>query len=113
MAAGRRVKPRYLTQAKTRPRPPSSVIFANRPRALPGSYRRYLRNGLRRAFALDGVPLRLYLREGENPYVLVPCVHSYGVLSSYREVGPPMSAGELDEYQGRFVAAHVRRFLAA
>ncbi|MFQ5955721.1 MAG: ribosome biogenesis GTPase Der [Kiloniellales bacterium] len=66
MAAGRRVKLRYLTQAKTRP--PTFIIFANRPQALPESYRRYLRNGLRRAFDLDGVPLRLYLRKGENPY---------------------------------------------
>ncbi len=66
MAAGRRIKLRYLTQAKTRP--PTFVIFANRPAALPESYRRYLRNGLRREFALDGVPLRLYLRKGENPY---------------------------------------------
>ncbi len=66
MATGRRLKLRYLTQAKTRP--PTFIIFANRPEALPESYRRYLRNGLRRAFALDGVPLRLYLRKGENPY---------------------------------------------
>ncbi len=66
MIAGRRLKLRYLTQAKTRP--PTFIVFANRPAALPESYRRYLRNGLRRAFALDGVPLRLYLRKRENPY---------------------------------------------
>ncbi len=66
LAAGRRVKLRYLTQAKTRP--PTFVFFANRPDGLPESYRRYLLNGLRQAFDLDGVPLRLHLRKGDNPY---------------------------------------------
>ncbi len=66
LAAGRAVRLRYITQAKTRP--PTFVLFASRPEALPESYRRYLVNGLRQAFGLDGVPLRLYARKGENPY---------------------------------------------
>ncbi len=66
LAAGRKVRLRYITQAKTRP--PTFVLFASRPEALPESYRRYLVNGLRQAFGLDGVPLRLYARKGENPY---------------------------------------------
>jgi GTP-binding protein len=66
LAAGRRVKLRYATQAKARP--PTFVIFCSRPEALPESYRRYLANGLRQAFDLPGVPLRLYLRKGDNPY---------------------------------------------
>jgi len=66
MAAGRQVKLRYITQAKTRP--PTFILFASRPAALPESYRRYLANGLRQAFDLKGVPLRLYTRKGENPY---------------------------------------------
>lgn len=64
--AGRRIKIRYMTQAKTRP--PSFAIFCSRPEALPDSYVRYLANGLRDAFDLPGVPLRLWLRGGENPY---------------------------------------------
>ncbi|MCC2111432.1 MAG: hypothetical protein KDJ16_05300, partial [Hyphomicrobiales bacterium] len=35
---------------------------------LPAAYRRYLVNGLRESFKLPGVPIRLMLRKGENPY---------------------------------------------
>jgi GTP-binding protein len=35
---------------------------------VPDSYRRYLQNGLRDAFELDGVPLRLQFRKSGNPY---------------------------------------------
>jgi GTP-binding protein len=63
---GRYVKLRYMTQIKARP--PSFVIFVSRPDALPDSYVRYLTNGLRVAFGFDGVPLRLSLRKGKNPY---------------------------------------------
>ena len=66
LAAGRRVRLRYVTQVKARP--PTFVAFVNRPNALPDSYRRYLVNGLRDAFGLEGVPIRLYLRKGKNPY---------------------------------------------
>jgi GTP-binding protein len=63
---GRRLRLRYMTQAKGRP--PTFVIFANRPSALAESYQRYLQNGLREAFDLDGVPIRIRLRKSENPY---------------------------------------------
>ena len=65
-ASGRRVKLRFMTQVKTRP--PSFVAWCSRPEALPESYRRYLVNGLREAFGFKGVPIRLALRKGENPY---------------------------------------------
>ncbi len=64
--AGRRIKLRYLTQLKARP--PTFVAFCSRPQKLPGAYRRYLVNALRDNFDLAGVPLRLILRKGENPY---------------------------------------------
>jgi GTP-binding protein len=64
--AGRRLRLRYITQVKSRP--PSFVAWCSRPEALPESYRRYLVNGLREAFGLKGVPIRLTLRKGENPY---------------------------------------------
>ncbi|MCX5512001.1 ribosome biogenesis GTPase Der [Kaistia algarum] len=64
--SGRRVKLRYMTQPKARP--PTFVAFCSRPEALPESYTRYLLNGLREAFDLQAVPLRLTLRKGENPY---------------------------------------------
>jgi len=64
--AGRRVKLRYLTQAKARP--PTFVAFCSRPEALPDAWRRYLVNALRGDFSLPGVPIRLTLRKGDNPY---------------------------------------------
>ena len=63
---GRRVRLRYMTQVKTRP--PTFVLFASVPDAVPVDYRRFLVNGLRRDFALPGTPIRLHLRAGENPY---------------------------------------------
>ena len=65
-AAGRRVKLRFITQVKARP--PSFVAWCSRPDALPESYMRYLVNSLRKSFGLKGVPVRLDLRKGENPY---------------------------------------------
>jgi GTP-binding protein len=65
--AGRRLKIRYITQAKTRP--PYFVLFGTRPEALPESYLRYLVNGLRDTFDMPGVPIRIQMRSGgENPY---------------------------------------------
>ena len=64
--AGRRIKLRYLTQAKARP--PTFIAFCSRPEALPDAWRRYLVNALRADFGLPGVPIRLTLRKGENPY---------------------------------------------
>jgi GTP-binding protein len=64
--SGRRLKLNYITQPKARP--PSFVLFCTRADAVPDSYRRYLVNALREAFALPGVPIRLTLREKANPY---------------------------------------------
>lgn len=63
----RRIKLRYITQVKARP--PTFAIFASRPDELPDSYMRYLANGLRDAFGLDGTPIRIFLRKPKNPYV--------------------------------------------
>ena len=62
----RRIKIRYVTQAKTRP--PTFVAFTTRPDDLPESYHRYLLNSLRDTFGFEGVPLRLLLRKPDNPY---------------------------------------------
>ena len=64
--AGRRIKLRYLTQSNARP--PTFVLFCSRPKAVPDSYVRYLVNSLRQTFDLGGVPIRLHLRKGANPY---------------------------------------------
>jgi len=65
-ARGRRLKLRYMTQPNARP--PTFVLFCSRPEKLPQAYRRYLVNGLREAFGLAGVPIRLNTRKGKNPY---------------------------------------------
>ncbi len=64
--AGRRIKIRYGAQIKTRP--PTFLLFCNRPDDLPDSYKRYMENELRRDFNLPGTPLRLIMKKGENPY---------------------------------------------
>lgn len=63
---GRRIRLRYMTQAKSRP--PTFIIFSNLADDLPESYARYLQNGLREHFDLPGVPLRILLRKRDNPY---------------------------------------------
>jgi GTP-binding protein len=63
---GRRVRIRYMTQAKARP--PTFVLFGSQLKALPESYLRYLVNALRAAFHMPGTPVRLVLRAGKNPY---------------------------------------------
>ncbi len=65
---GRRIKLRYMTQAKTRP--PGFVVMCSHPDKMPESYGRYLVNGLREDFDMPGTPIRLTLRgQGDkNPY---------------------------------------------
>jgi GTP-binding protein len=66
MVKGRRIRIRYMTQARTRP--PTFALFASQAEKLPESYLRYLANGLRKTFGFTGVPLRLHLRQGANPF---------------------------------------------
>ncbi len=68
VVAGRRLKVKYITQAKTRP--PGFVISSSRPDAMPQSYVRYLTNSLRDAFDMPGVPIRMTLRASGNPFVV-------------------------------------------
>lgn len=64
--SGRRIKLRYITQARIRP--PSFVMFGTRLDQLPESYRRYLINSIRRELGFDAVPIRLTLRSPKNPF---------------------------------------------
>ena len=66
LVSGRRLRLRYMTQANIRP--PTFALFASKPGDLPDSYRRYLVNQLRASFDLPGVPIRMMLRKGKNPY---------------------------------------------
>ena len=64
--SGRRLKLNYITQAKARP--PSFVVFCSRSDAIPESYLRYLINSMRSYFELPGTPVRITLREKDNPF---------------------------------------------
>ena len=66
LARGRRIRIRYMTQIKTRP--PTFALWISQPTELSDAYLRYLENGLREDFGLPGVPLRLQMRKGRNPY---------------------------------------------
>ncbi|KRB80926.1 ribosome-associated GTPase EngA [Sphingomonas sp. Root710] len=63
---GKRIKLRYMTQAKTRP--PGFILFGTRVDQLPESYRRYLINGIKRDLGFATVPVRLTLRAPKNPF---------------------------------------------
>jgi GTP-binding protein len=66
LVSGRRLRLRYMTQANIRP--PTFALFASKPGDLPDSYRGYLVKLMREDFDLPGVPIRMMLRKGKNPY---------------------------------------------
>ena len=66
LVRGRRIKLRYAHQGGSNP--PVIVVHGNQTEALPESYRRYLVHSFRKAFDLQGTPVRLELKGGENPY---------------------------------------------
>jgi GTP-binding protein len=66
LVQGRRLKLRYITQAKARP--PTFVAFGTRAERMPEDYQRYLVNSLRETFDLPGTPIRLQLRGTKNPF---------------------------------------------
>jgi len=57
---GRRVKFFYATQVAVKP--PTFVIFTNRPEGIYFSYERYLMNRFREAFGFNGTPIKLLFR---------------------------------------------------
>jgi GTPase len=63
---GKRIKLRYITQARNRP--PTFVVFGNRTDQLPASYHRYLLNGIRRDLDFGAVPVRINFRSQKNPF---------------------------------------------
>ncbi len=66
LVEGRRLKLRYITQAKARP--PTFLVFGTRAEQMPEDYHRYLVNSLRESFALPGTPIRIQGRGTTNPY---------------------------------------------
>jgi GTP-binding protein len=63
---GKRIKLRYLTQARTRP--PTFILFGTRVDQLPESYLRYIVNGIRRDLGFGAVPVRMNVRAPKNPF---------------------------------------------
>jgi GTP-binding protein len=63
---GKRIKPKYAAQLKGRP--PTFVLFASRAEHMPDHYRRYLIHSIRESFDLPGVPIRITVKSGKNPY---------------------------------------------
>ncbi|HXS72856.1 MAG TPA: ribosome biogenesis GTPase Der [Rhodanobacteraceae bacterium] len=48
--------------------PPTIVIHGTRTKHIADSYRRYLENFFRKRYKLEGTPVRVEFREGENPF---------------------------------------------
>ncbi|MBU2982698.1 ribosome biogenesis GTPase Der [Lentibacter algarum] len=65
---GKRIKLRYMTQAKTRP--PGFVVMCSHVDKIPTAYSRYLVNGLREDFDMPGTPIRMFMRgqSDANPF---------------------------------------------
>ena len=61
---GRRLKILYATQPSTKP--PVFVIFVNDAELMHFSYKRYLENSLRKAFGLDGTPIKVIVRSKDE-----------------------------------------------
>jgi GTP-binding protein len=63
---GRRIKLRYAHQGGSSP--PLIVIHGNQTAQVPNNYRRYLARAFREGLQLNGTPIRLQFKSGENPY---------------------------------------------
>ena len=66
LVRGRRIRLRYAHQGGRNP--PVIVIHGNQTERLPEAYRRYLVNRFRKAFKLQGTPVRLSFKTSENPF---------------------------------------------
>jgi GTP-binding protein len=64
---GRRIKLRYAHAGGQNP--PIIVIHGKQTDKVPGNYTRYLEKTFRKALKLEGTPVRIELRSGDNPFV--------------------------------------------
>jgi len=63
---GHRIKMRYAHQGGQNP--PRIIIHGNQLDSVPKGYRRYLMNQFRKAFRLNGTPIRLEFKTSSNPF---------------------------------------------
>jgi GTP-binding protein len=61
---GKSFKVRYVTMASVKP--PTIVLFVNDPELFHFSYRRYIENQIRKSFAFEGTPIRLFARKADD-----------------------------------------------
>jgi len=66
LVRGRRIKLRFAHQGGQNP--PVIVIHGNQTAAVPDSYRRYLINGFQKHLGLEGTPVQVEFRSGDNPF---------------------------------------------
>lgn len=66
MVSGRRIKLRYAHIGGHNP--PVIVIHGNQINKIPKSYQRYLENIFRKVFKLEGTPIHIEFKQGENPF---------------------------------------------
>lgn len=67
LVSGRRIKLRYAHSGGRNP--PCIVIHGKKTGDLPGSYQRFLESFFRKSLRMKGTPIRIELRDSENPYV--------------------------------------------
>ena len=60
------IKLRYVNLV--RQQPPTLLIHGNRVKKVPEAYRRYLASHFRKAFKIDGTPIKIEFRDNHNPF---------------------------------------------
>ena len=63
---GRRIKLRYIHQGGVNP--PRFIIHGNQTESVPDSYRRFLVNRIRQQLRIQGTPIQVEFRSGDNPF---------------------------------------------
>jgi GTP-binding protein len=66
LVRGRRIKLKYAHQGGTNP--PTIIVHGNQIEEIPGSYKRYLTNAFRAAIGIEGTPIKIEFRGGDNPF---------------------------------------------
>lgn len=66
LVRGRRIKLRYAHMGGSNP--PLIVIHGNQTESVPGAYKRYLENIYRKTLKLEGTPLKIDFKTGDNPF---------------------------------------------
>ncbi len=70
MVRGRRIKPKFAHQGGKYP--PRVIVHGNLVGETPDAWRRYLAQRVREHFRLEGTPVEIEFREGENPFAHRP-----------------------------------------